>query len=47
MECFNWKNLRPVKGSENLEKSDKIDEKLIKEHLQLVNKFLQTNHIEI
>jgi hypothetical protein len=52
MECFNWKNLRPVKGSENLEKSDKIDETLIKDHSKLVDKYLkslnkQTKNIEI
>ena len=47
MECFNWKNLRPVKGSENLEKSDKIDNKLIKAHQKVVDIYLKNNQMEI
>ena len=40
-ECFNWKNCRPLLGEENLEKSDKIDNKLIEEHKKVAQKFLK------
>ncbi len=47
MECFNWQNLRPLKCSDNLEKSDTIDEKLIKIHQKKVDEYLKTHQLEI
>lgn len=44
-ECFNWKNYQPLMGQENLIKSDKIDQKLIDEHLIKANKYEQ-EHIK-
>ena len=41
-ECFNWKNIRPLEGKENIVKSDKIDIDLIKSHKEIVNKFLNS-----
>ena len=41
-ECFSWKNCRPLSGSENLEKKDKIDKKLIRKHNKLANNFLKS-----
>lgn len=38
-ECFNWKNLRPLWGKENLLKSDKIDEDLIRTHKQKADNY--------
>lgn len=40
-ECFCWKNLRPLKGDENLSKSDKVCEKTIKKHQKKVEQFLE------
>ena len=38
-ECFHWKNLRPLWGKDNLEKSNKIDDDLICTHKQLADNF--------
>jgi hypothetical protein len=43
MECFNWKNLRPCLGKENLEKSNKLIPKLIEQQKEMVSKFLKIN----
>jgi hypothetical protein len=40
LECFNWKNIQPLWGSDNLEKNNKIDTKLIEEHKEKVKKFI-------
>lgn len=39
-ECFNWKNIRPLRAKKNLEKSDKIDIKVIASHKRIVEKFI-------
>jgi hypothetical protein len=31
-ECFNWKNTRPMVGSENIKKGSTVDEVVIKNH---------------
>jgi len=45
IECFNWKNLRPCWGKENLEKSDKIDLVLINKFKTKAETFLKSNSI--
>ena len=40
-ECFCWKNLQPLKGEENLLKSNKVCKKTIKEHQKKVEQFLE------
>ena len=37
--CFNWRNMSPLKGQENLEKNDKIDKEQMKRHLQKLKEF--------
>lgn len=39
-ECFNWRNLQPLKGEENLSKSNKICNKTIEEHRKKSEQFL-------
>lgn len=39
-ECFNWRNLQPLKGEENLSKSNKICQTTIEEHRKKSEKFL-------
>lgn len=38
-ECFNWANTRPMEVNENLEKSSRVDLKLIKQHQKVVEAF--------
>lgn len=42
-ECFSWKNIRPLKASINLHKSNRIDHQLIAQHAQLVAMYIQRN----
>lgn len=39
-ECFNWKNIRPCEAKMNMSKNSKIDEILIEQHKQTVEKFV-------
>lgn len=39
-ECFSWKNVQPLKGEENLAKSNIVCEKTINEHQKKVKQFL-------
>ncbi len=41
-ECFNWKNYQPLWAKDNLIKSNKIDNKLINEHKEKVQKYILT-----
>lgn len=41
--CFNWKNLRPCWGVENMEKSNKIDLKLIEQYKIKAQIFIKNN----
>jgi hypothetical protein len=41
--CFNWKNIRPCLISENLEKSSRIDDELIRLHNQKAEEFEKIN----
>jgi len=41
MQCFDWKNLRPLEGRENMSKGDKILPAVIEAHAQLVQQYLQ------
>lgn len=45
--CYNWSNLRPCKATENLYKSDKIDEELIEDYEILKDLFLSNNCYEV
>lgn len=39
-ECFDWKNTRPLEKGENGSKGDTIDESIIENHRDIVEKFL-------
>ena len=39
-KCFHWTNIRPLEKSENMKKSNAVDEILIQEHKYIVNDFL-------
>jgi hypothetical protein len=41
-QCYNWKNLRPLYKKDNIKKSDKLDEELIKQYKIKANQFLKT-----
>lgn len=46
--CFNWKNLRPLYGPDNMSKNDKIIPEEIENHKKIVQKYIQKyNIIEI
>ena len=38
-KCFYWKNMCPLSRTDNLEKSNKIDENLIKKHYSLADEY--------
>lgn len=40
-KCFNWKNLQPLYGDENLSKNDTVDNKYIEKHKIKAKKFLE------
>lgn len=40
-KCYNWSNFRPFNGRENILKSNIVDDKLIKNHTKIKNKFLK------
>lgn len=42
-KCYNWSNYRPFQKTENIIKSDKIDQELIDEFLTLKQQFLDKN----
>lgn len=41
LKCYNWKNYRPLEANENLEKSDTVIPKIIKNHKKIVQKYLE------
>jgi hypothetical protein len=42
VDCFNWRNLRPCMGIENISKGGKYLPELVEHHKQLVSKFLES-----
>jgi hypothetical protein len=44
-ECFNWSNIRPLNGKENIQKSNKIDIPLIIHQNKLAWKFLTSDDV--
>ena len=40
-ECFDWKNTRPLEKKANKRKSDTVDEKIIRNHRNVVESFLR------
>lgn len=45
-KCFNWKNTRPMIGSDNLEKSNKFNILVCVKHLININLFIVKNNID-
>lgn len=39
-KCFNWKNMRPLEGRQNISKSNKIDTDVIEYHKGIVRSFI-------
>ena len=46
-KCYNWTNLRPLNGTENIEKSNKVDLELVKKCIKNSKKFLKEIKYEI
>jgi hypothetical protein len=42
-ECFNWSNIRPLMGCENIRKSNMVDQLLIEKYKQLAKNFSETH----
>lgn len=40
LQCFNWKNIRPLEAKENMSKKDKIDYSIIAIHDNIVKSFV-------
>ena len=40
LQCFNWKNLRPLEAKTNIRKGNKIDQRLIANHTEIVDSFV-------
>ena len=43
LKCFNWTNLTPLEGDENLKKSNKLDIDLIQHYRKRAIEFIQQN----
>jgi len=44
--AFNWRNIMPYAGKENMHKKDKIDTDQISQHLIMLNKYHDINNID-
>lgn len=44
-ECFNWKNLRPLNGIENIKKHNNLSLKILTNHYDKIFQFLLKKHI--
>lgn len=40
VQCFNWKNIRPLEAKENMSKNDKVCETILKQHAKIVESFV-------
>lgn len=45
-KCFNWTNLQPMVGTDNMSKGDTLTKKEYNKHLKKVNKYLEDYDIE-